>query len=541
MKNLEIPHRNRAVFLGCLFLVFINLLIYAQTLNHDFLNYDDDKYVTQNPHVLTGLNLENIKWAFFATHSRHWHPLTWLSHMMDGHFFGKAPAGHHFSNLLFHIINTLLLFYILQRSTGALWRSMVAAALFAVHPLHVQSVAWISDRKDLLSTLFWLLAILSYVRYTEKSSLGRYILILLIFFMGLLSKPMVVTLPLILILLDFWPLGRFRLVKTGIVSYSRLIFEKILLLIIASVSGLVTIYAMQAAKSIDLGKLLPNGIHITNALISYIEYIFKMFYPVNLSVHYFYPGAQPVWKMLSVGLLLIGLSYLIITAGKKRPYLITGWFWYLITLLPVVGLIGSGPHRMADRFTYLPLIGLFIVISWGSRDILNKYPRGKAIFLISAGLIISVLSICATIQAGHWRNSRSLFDHALKIDGRNFLAHNNLGMVLAERAEPDQAIFHFKSAIRINPGFVKARYNLGNMYLKQGNLNRAVTCYRGALGKNPNYKKAHNNLGYALVLEGKVEESLKHFDAALKIDPEYTVAKKNRELVMEAITSSRKY
>jgi len=539
MKGFEIFRIDRSIFFGCLFLVLINILIYGQTLGHDFLNYDDDKYITQNPHVLTGLNFDNTKWAFSTTHSRHWHPLTWLSHMMDGHLFGKAPGGHHLSNLLFHIINTILLFYVLQRCTGAFWCSFFVAALFAVHPLHVQSVAWISDRKDLLSTFFALLAVRAYIRFSEKPAHRNYLWVVLFFILGLLSKPIVITLPLILILLDFWPLDRFKEIQSGTVSLFRLIWEKIVLFLIAFISGLVTIFAMQIEHSTHLGKLLPSGIHVTNALYSYVGYILKMFYPVDLTVHYFYPGPLPVWKILVTVILLIGISIFIITVGKKRPYLFTGWFWYLITLLPVAGFIGTGPHRMADRFTYIPLIGLFIVIVWSFREILKHYRYGKIIFLTCAGLVISVLSMMATIQTGHWQNSRSLFEHALKINHRNFLAHNNLGMVYWEEGETDRAVFHFREALRFNPNYVRAQFNLGNIYLARKDLRRAVLSYQKAIRKKPTYKKALNNLGYALMLEGKFNQALKHFDAALKIDPQYTKAQKNRELVTEAITRSR--
>ena len=383
-EQMNKPTRKYWVPCICLTLALATLISYSQVLNHDFIDFDDDMYVTRNENVQKGLTWQNIKWAFTTNQAYNWHPLTWLSHMLDCQLFGLKPAGHHFTSVLFHIANTLLLFLVFKSMTGNLWRSAFVAALFALHPLHVESVAWIAERKDVLSTLFWLLTMAAYVRYVRKPGPKWYLLTILAFAMGLMAKPMLVTLPFILLLLDYWPLARFQfgqnIKDTEWKILYRLFVEKIPLFIITIITSVITFIVPKGSGAVPGLKELSLMPRLTNALISYVKYIEKMFWPSRLAV--FYPRAVdaiPTWQILAALLLLLIISGLAVWLARSRKYLLVGWLWYLGILVPVIGLVQVGDQAMADRYTYVSLIGLFIIVVWGLNDLLEKWKYHKIV------------------------------------------------------------------------------------------------------------------------------------------------------------------
>jgi len=516
MNKIINKHRDLLV---CIILVIAILAIFWQIKNHDFINYDDNVYVTDNLHIYQGLTVDNIIWAFTTGYASNYHPLTWLSHMLDISLFGLNPGWHHLVNVFFHIANTLLLFFILNRMTGAFWRSIFVSALFAFHPLHVESVAWAAERKDVLSTFFFMLTILAYILYVEKPLLRRYLLVLFLFILGLLSKPMLVTLPFVLLLLDYWPLSRFEL-KAKIPFH--LIWEKIPLFILVAISSIVTFFVQQSGGAVKSLELFSLKVRIANALVSYADYIGKMIYPLNLAVLYPHPGSNlPLWQVLVAVFLLLFISVFVIWKIKKLPYLFVGWFWYIGMLFPVIGLVQIGGQSMADRYTYISLIGLFIMISWGVPDILKKWHYQRLFLSVSTGIILSALMILTWIQLGYWKDSLILYEHALKVTSNNDLAHNNLGVALAKlKKKYDEAISHYYKALQIRPNHVKAHTNIGVALGEKGMYKEAIPHYYKALRIYPDYAYAHNNLGFALAKLGRFREAIVHFKEALRINPE---------------------
>jgi len=538
------PFILRRDVLVCLLLIVITLAVYWQTRNHEFVSYDDDAYVTENPHVQAGLTRQAIIWSFTTTHVANWHPLTWLSHLMDCQFYGLNPSGHHLTNVLFHLVNTLLLFLLLNRSTGASWRSGFVAALFAVHPLHVESVAWVAERKDVLCTLFWLLTMWAYIYYVEKPRLHRYLLTLLTLGLGLMAKPMLVTLPFVLLLLDYWPLGRFQAgpagsndqgqvqgplssVKTRSPS-SRLIWEKVPFFVVSLASCVVTFLVQQKGGAVETVEAFPLTIRIGNALVSYVSYMGKMIWPQSLAVFYPHPGTSlPGWQAVAAGLLLIFITIGVIRAGRKRPYLTVGWLWYLGTLVPVIGLVQVGAQALADRYTYVPLIGLFIMISWFIPDLLAGW-RHRGIVLGGAAVtVVSALMVCTWMQLQHWKNDITLFEHALKVTANNYLAHDSLGNALAQKGMLEQAIARYQEALRIKPNLVNTHNNLGVALLKRGEINRAIAQYYQALQLKSDSAETHNNLGVALFNLGQLDKAIGHYLTAIKLDPNFSKAHNN--------------
>ena len=544
----------------CLCLIAAVFSVYWQTLGNDFTNFDDNVYVTQNDHVKSGLSIKGLAWAFSTNYASNWHPLTWLSHMFDYQLFDSNPAGHHLTNLFLHMVNTLMLFMVLTRMTGAFWQSAFVVALFAIHPLNVESVAWVAERKNILSTFFWLLTMWTYVRYTEKRNVSRYLLALMFFVMGLMSKPMLVTLPFVLLMLDYWPLKRLSLSrqKNGDdqgEKISRLIWEKIPFLTLAIVSCVVTYMAQNRGGSVQSIQLYSVQSRIINALVSYIEYLEKMIWPSNLAVLYPHPGETlPLWQGSVCAIALICISIAVIKMIRKAPYLAVGWFWYLGTLVPVIGIVQVGAQAMADRYAYIPLIGIFIAVAWGMPALLQNRSWRNTTLSLSAGIIIGALMIVSWAQAKHWKNSVTLFQNAIDkvpTDQPNFaLVHLNLGYSLADNDLVDEAIIHYKEAIRLKPDYIKAHNNLGIAYSlkfkfkeamasyerviamapnhapaynnigiifdKQKIPDMAVTSFKEAIRLLPSYSKAHNNLGNTLRRMGKYEEAILHFKDAIK-------------------------
>ncbi|MCJ7538111.1 MAG: tetratricopeptide repeat protein [Desulfobacterales bacterium] len=568
-------------FLVCLLLVLINLAAYWQVKNHEFIDYDDIFYVVENQHVRSGLNQRTLVWAFKSTELANWHPLTWVSHLLDVRLYGLQPGPHHLTNLLLHILNTILLFLILMQMTGAIWRSAFVAALFALHPLHVESVAQVAGRKDVLSTFFGFLALLSYVWYVRKPGSIRYLMVFLFFVMGLMSKPMLVTLPFVLLLLDYWPLERMQTVGTYNTdadighkqSFFQLFWEKIPLFVLAAASCVATYIFQNQGGAIGSLTVYPFEVRAANVLVSYIRYIVKMFWPTHLAFFYPHPGMWPFWKSAGAFLLLFGASILLIRTAKERPYLIVGWLWYLGMLFPVIGVVQLGSQAMADRYTYVPLIGLFIMTAWGAFDLSKGWHYQKMALTGASVFILSALTVATWVQAGYWQNSLKLFAHSIAVTTGNLMAHNNMGIALEKKGQTEKAIQHYQKALQIDPGFAhtynnlgnalfslgktreaethyfealrldpmhaNAHYNLGNIFQAQGRLDVAIDYYLKALQIDPFFAKAHNNLGGALIKQGRTMEAMRHFYEALKIRPDYTDAFNNLKKVYQ-VGSARK-
>ncbi len=558
-------NNNYTVLAICIALAITTIAVFWQVGNHEFISFDDNDYVTENRHVQEGITLKGVVWAFSEPHAHNWHPLTWLSHMLDCQLFGLKPGRHHLVNLFFHVTNTLLLFLILHRMTKGLWQSAFVAGLFALHPLHVESVAWVAERKDVLSTLFWMLTIGAYVYYEECPGYKRYLFVLVFFVLGLMSKPMLVTLPFVLLLLDYWPLKRLNLAKSGARTDAAttqpasrakkkrksqqqakkdtvqakgtvesravwqeirvLLKEKIPFFVVTILFCFVTVYAQH--RVVKPMELYPLASRIANALISYVSYIGKMLWPVKLSVFYPYVGfALLSWQAVSAVLVLAGTTYMTIRTVRRFPYLIVGWLWYLGTLAPVIGLVQVGLQSMADRYTYVPLIGIFIMIAWGVPDLLNRWRyRRIALATVAVGILLALIVI-TYVQIGFWRNNIALYEHAIRVTSENSWAQNNLGYALALQGKREEAIVRFQKAISINNP-ADAHYNLGIMLASKGKLDEAINQFRESISISPGYAKAHNNLGNALLYQGKIDEAIASYREALRLNPDYTLAQEN--------------
>ncbi len=499
--------QNKYLFLYvCLVLVLATLAVYLQVREHEFIQFDDELYILENDNVKAGLTKDGIIWAFTKSHAYNWHPLTWLSHMLDVSLFGLEPGAHHIMNVAFHIVNTLLLFFVLKQMTGSLWASALVAGLFALHPLHVESVAWASERKDVLSTFFWLLTMICYLKYTEQPSIARYIAVILVFCLGLMAKQMLVTIPFVLLLLDYWPLRRLKfkgqnednLVNSVIsVSLGRCILEKLPLLFF-SVLAAITVYLVQGGTGImKAGMGYPVLYRAMNAAVAYVTYIQKMFWPTNLAI--FYPhkfNDLSQWQLLLSILVLVYATKIVLQHLKDRPYLAVGWLWYLVTLVPVIGLIQVGEQAMADRYTYIPLIGLFIMIAWGIPDILAclHLPSQKAIMSVSAVVLVALLGITTWGQVKHWQNNATLFKHATKAVADNWWAYGNLALMLSRQDKLEESNKYWRQTLRICPDSHVAHNNLGHNLFRQNKFDEAIEHYMEALRIKADFPTALANL-----------------------------------------------
>ena len=577
-----------ALWLMATLLVLATIALYWPVTGYDFIVVDDPDYVAANPHVLGGLTWENICWAFTSLGIGLWHPLTWISHMLDCECFGLRPGLHHLTSLLLHAANTALLFVVLRTMTGALWRSAAVAALFALHPLHVESVAWVAERKDVLSTFWLMLTLLAYHRYTRSlrqnaearmrepvasgtqhgaddtlhvsrftlAPLLFYLLSLFLFVCGLMSKPMIVTLPLVLLLLDYWPLGRFR-ASTGnpqTASILRLLVEKLPFLAFAVLTSLITLQSGRRFGALPSATEVPIPARLANATLSYVGYLVQAFWPSDLVVYYPLPATFSAWGVVGAATLLIGISVTAFCLVRRWPFVLVGWLWYLATLLPVIGLIQLANYSHADRYTYVPLIGVFVGLTWSVGEVL-RYWRGRELgyFAGAAGAVMLLCLVCARRQVGYWRNSETLLRHALKVSEDNWFAHNklgtafyqqgriseaisqfqeairlkldyanaynNLGAAFAKKSQTDEAIRQFQEAIRLEPDHPLAHYNLGNALLLKGQTDEAITQYQEAIRLNPNHAEAHYNLGTALGSKGQTDEAITHYQEATRLNP----------------------
>jgi len=541
------------VLLVYIALALATLIVFQQVRLNGFVNYDDGIYVTENPNVKSGITAKSVLWALGAPHMGHWHPLTWLSHMLDCQLFGLNPTGHHITSLLFHIANMLLLFWVLKEMTDAVWPSAFVATAFALHPIHVESVAWVAERKDVLSGLFWFLTITAYIQYAKRPGIVRYLMVFLCLSLGLMAKSMLITLPFVLLLLDFWPLGRIQSSRQSRTKPSKqiesqrvnfqssslrhLIIEKLPLFILVLAFCAMAFVAQRTAGAVVQTETSPLDLRIDNALVSYIRYILKMIYPARLAVLYPFLGDRmPKWQPpLSLLLLIIISALVLYTARRRRRYLITGWFWYLGTLAPVIGLVQTGSQAIADRYTYLPSIGFFIIVAWAVPELLAKWRYRKIILTASMLAVLWVLSVCTVFQLRHWRSSITLFEHTAKVTKNNHIAYDNLGCALAQQHRLDEAVENFTKALRIKHDFDGAHNNLGCALLQQGKFAPAVAHFEQALRINSNFASAHKNLADALFQHGSFTKAAAHYKKALQIKSDFVSVHARLAYALEAM------
>jgi len=502
----------------CLLLAAITLAVFAQTFGHNFIFYDDNEYVFDNPMVAQGLTLKGFKWAFTGFHAANWHPLTWLSHMLDCQIYGlRHPGGHHATSVLVHTASVIALFLILRKMTGAIWRSAFVAAIFAIHPLRAESVAWVAERKDVLSGFFFILTIGAYVRYARgpRSAL-RYGAVVLLFVAGLMCKPMLVTLPAILLLLDFWPLKRTE-------SVLRLVLEKLPLFALSAGGCAVTLLAQARAMQSNEAYSVP--LRLANATVAGMIYLIQMIWPANLVVFYPYPqNGLPPWEVALALIILVGISLAAWMTRKSRPWLLMGWVWYLVMILPVIGIIQVGGQAHADRYTYLPQIGLYIALTWLAVEWCAKLAvKRELITTLAAGIIVTLM-ICAWQQVSYWKDGETLWAHALACTTNNDEAYNCLGLAFREDGKLDDAIAAFQKAVEINPNCSDAHSNLGLVLLPKGRVDEAIDHCRKALAIRSDYKETHINLGNALVQKDRMDEAITEYREALHLDPDYAEA-----------------
>jgi Flp pilus assembly protein TadD len=511
-SQLAAPRTNRSwQIIGiCIALAALSWLVFGQTLWHDFVNYDDPRYVYENTKITEGLSISGIAWAFTHIHSMNWHPLTTISHMLDCQLYGLKAGGHHFTNVLLHIVAVMLLFLGLLQMTGAFWRSAFVAAVFAIHPLRVESVAWIAERKDVLSGVFFMLTLLAYLSYVRLPRIRRYLVVVFVFACGLMSKPMLVTLPFVLLLLDYWPLDRIK------EQVWKRVLEKIPLIALSVVSSIATFLAQKGA--VGWTEDLPILERINNATVSYVLYIWQMLWPLNLAVFYPHPENRlPVWEIVSSLLLLICVTAVAITLRKQRPYLITGWLWYLGMLVPVIGLVQVGWQGGADRYTYLPQIGLYVALTWAVADLTTLWRHQRIILSVAALLTIVVLSWRASVQTWYWRDSETLFKHALAVTKNNDVAKNNLGIVYLRQGNVDEAISLLQAAVDLRPDNSPAHENLAKALLQKGKVADALTHYRKLLELQPDNIEVHNIVGTVLTQQGRIREGVEEWQKVLAV------------------------
>jgi len=515
-------------FLICISLVVSILLVFWDVTHHDFIIFDDDEYIYENQHVQDGLTKKGITWAFTSFHSNNWHPLTWIVHMLDCQFFGLRAGMHHLTSLFFHMANTLLLFLLFRKMTGNLWSSAFMSALFAFHPAHVESIAWASEKKDMVSTLFWVLTMWAYMGYTKSPGILRYVLVSALFAAGLLAKPMLVTLPFVLLLLDYWPLNRFNPVvqpNGGKMPFAasrafQLILEKVPLFFIAAASSLITYLAQKEGGVVKTFEAVSLQTRISNGVVSYIRYVWKMIWPDNLAVLYPYPENTPLWQVLTAALLLVAVSCFFIRLARRYDYLAVGWLWFLGTLFPVIGLVQVGAQAMADRYTYIPFIGLFIIIAWGIPGLLGEWKYRRKVLGSVAGILILACMIGSWIQMGHWKDSYTLYSHTARVTSKNYAILNNLGNILVRQRNYKEAADWYREALQARPKSEKAHLNLGIALDKQGKFDQSIYYFSKALQLKPDDAKAHFHLGLTLFRIGKVEGAVEHLNEAIRLSPD---------------------
>lgn len=562
---------KHAVAAGVLIAVAVSL-VYARTAHFGFVSLDDTSYVVRNPHVHQGLTLEGMRWAFTEVHAANWHPLTWLSHMLDYEFYGLNAGGHHLTSVGLHLLNSILLFAVLLRMTGRVWRSAFVAAVFAVHPLQAESVAWIAERKSVLSGAFWMLTMLAYLRYSKKQSAGRYALMLAAFALGLMAKSVLVTLPLVLLMLDWWPLerlqetdngeqtgrgipltptlsrkGRGGVPAPGLQSLAPLVLEKLPMVALVLIVAAVTVTAQGEGGMTRSLAQYPLGVRLANASVAYVAYLEKMVWPSGLCQMYIHPGnSLPVWQVAGSAVLLLAVSVLAVLARRRAPYVTVGWLWYLVTLVPMIGIVQVGPQAMADRYAYLPMIGVLMVAAWGAPELLGKFPRASVPLAV---LSVAAFAACAWVQVGYWRDAGTMFERVVRIsneDPRIITSFTGsmadagktgeaarvlrklsipaktltmVGAVLARSDRSEAAAALYREAIRKDPGLALAHSNLATALARQGQMEEAESEYRTAIQLHPDYAEAYHGLGVLLLSQEKFDAAIAEFRKALAADP----------------------
>ena len=522
---IQLFQKNQRLIVAML-LIAATLLVYAPLRNHQFLHYDDDVYVTDDVRIQQGLTWDNLLWALTAIEEGLWKPVTLYSHMLDIELFGLNSAGHLLVNLLIHVGNVVVLFWVLHQATGAVWPSALVAALFALHPLSVESVAWVAERKNVLSTLFWLLTMGAYVGYVRRPGRLRYLGVMGALILGLMTKPMVVTLPFVLLLMDYWPLGRLP-AKWGEFRerLPGLVMEKLPLFVPVVAVSAVTIYGAEIAQGLQSLEEIPLGARLGNALLGYGLYLKKMVWPTDLAV--IYPlsiNLLSSWPVVLAALVLVAITIGVWARRGTSRYLVVGWSWYLGTLVPVNGLLQSGFQSMADRYAYVPMIGIFIMVAWGAVECLGDRGLGRRWLAGAGGCMLLALALLTRVQLSYWQNTTTLFEHVVQVTSDNYLAYNILGTELTLEKEFEDAVKHYQAALKINPGFSLAHHNLGVVLLDQGKVDEAMEQYQEALRINPEYSQAHHDLGVILEGEGRADEAIEHYQKVLKIDPKNSQA-----------------
>ena len=523
-------------------LIALVLALYWQVGGYDFIALDDNLYVVENANLQRGFSLETFTWAMTTFHTTNWHPLTWISYMVDYELFSLNPSGYHIHNLILHILNTLLLFLLLRQMTGELWRSATVAALFAVHPMNIESVVWIAERKNLLCTFFMILTLMAYIRYVRCREWKSYFLMLVCFILGLMAKPMLVMLPFVFLLLDYWPLKRFAFTDLDQSMDTldnavrrkflpRLIIEKIPLFLLALMSAGVTVQAARSGGSLKTISDFPIVGRIENAIISYAMYLYKMVWPADLAIFYPYPATRPFWKIELTILFLIAVTVFVWMKRKKHPYLITGWLWYGITLLPVIGLVQVGFQSMANRYVYVPMIGILMVIVWGVPDLLKSF-SGRRYLPAVAVLVIVAFAFTTKAFIPMWKNSEAVFQHALNVTKDNHIAETGMGDVFLERGDLRKAESHYREALRIKQDYAAAHSKLGMILIREGKVDDAIVQYQEAINDDPAFAKAYNNLGVLLAVKGEMVEAKACFLRALELNPRYVEAKGNLDSLL---------
>ena len=516
-------------------IALLTLIIYSRVGNFEFTNFDDPDYVAQNQTVQRGLTLEGIRWAFTTNFMGNWHPLTWLSHMVDCHLFGVKPGAHHWVSVGIHVCNSLLLLWVLYRYTNALARSAIVAALFAVHPLHVESVAWVAERKDVLSALFWFLTMWAYLRYVETRSGVPYAFVLLFFALGLMSKPMLITLPFALLLLDYWPLRRVAIRW----DWLRLTREKLPLFALTVLSSIITFTVQRQGGAVgSLEKFSPEA-RVANALVAYAAYIGKTILPENLAVFYPHPGSWPDWQFFGAALLVLLLTVGALALRRPATYLFVGWFWYLGTLVPVIGLVQVGEQAYADRYTYIPLIGIFLAAVWGVGDLARRFKWPRFAVPAATALMLAAYAAVTMSQVGHWQNSATLFHHAVSVTKDNHVAHYNLGQTLSVNGRIHEAIEHYHATLRLKPDHEGAHNNLGLTCALQGRWPQATNHYMHALRSNPKNPDVHFNMGIAQLSLGHPATAIDHFTKTLRERPAHPLAHRYVADALSAVGRTR--
>jgi tetratricopeptide (TPR) repeat protein len=519
------------------FLLLLCVTTFWRVSQCDFVGYDDPDYVTRNAHVLAGLSRESVAWAFGNVHgvATYWHPVTWLSHMLDVELFGLKSAAHHLVNLSFHSISVALLFLVLLRMTGEFWRSLVLSAIWAVHPLQVDTVAWVTERKNILSGLFWILTVGAYVRYAARPSVWRYLLVFASMAVGLMCKPTLVTLPCALLLLDFWPLQRTKwsalitrrpatngnpsMPTFPVMPATRVLLEKVPLLTLSFASGLVTILAHERLQAVALETQLSFQQRFWNALVSYARYLDKTVWPAKLAVFYPHPGWWPVWQIAASVLLLLAITACAVALVRRAPYLLVGWLWFLGVMVPTIGLIQAGSQSMADRFVYLPLVGVLLMVSWGGFDLLERLQLKPPPLLVPWFVLTVVLALVAGLQVRHWKNNQTLFARALQVTEKNYLALATVGNDLFEAGRYEEARQFLVAALQMNPAYPVTYTLLGSLYLKLGRFADAEPLFQQALQMTPDYAEGHVAYANALLQQRRFPEAVEHYQSAIRIDP----------------------